>query len=350
MWGQMRFDVYHHKDAPEDKSGKEGNGSHFNRARLFLRRDLSDKVSFEARWHAGKFDRYWVTANDFLGAQGLTFKAGQFYLDFEGRDNLYKTNNWQDDDAFFYDGTIRGVDLAYNRGAFQLELFYNSGFKDGAGENATGVYGDNKGDENYGARIAYNGAKFHASANAFFFNENGLGGLNYKAYYFALGFKPLKGFDLTGAYWMEKDINDDPKAWKVVLDVDQSVLKFTSLRAEYAKLDEGFYVQGAGPMVWSWMSKNAVNKAMVFDTKYFKVEGIQKWGSAGKFQTYERYAQVKADGEKAKELQLGIGFQYTPNLWLGVDYTKCDGLFKNGYVVDPNAEDKVVRFRTILSF
>ena len=57
MWGQMRFDVYHHKDAPEDKSGKEGNGSHFNRARLFLHKDLSDKVSFEARWHAGKFDR-----------------------------------------------------------------------------------------------------------------------------------------------------------------------------------------------------------------------------------------------------------------------------------------------------
>ena len=108
IWGQMRFDYASHKrgedkeaaykfDAAEKNGikalGKSDHGFNFNRARLFLHKDLSDNVSFEARWHKGQFDRYWVTAKDFLGAQGLTFKAGQFYLDFEGRDNLYKTNN-----------------------------------------------------------------------------------------------------------------------------------------------------------------------------------------------------------------------------------------------------------------
>ncbi len=345
VWGQMRFDVYHHDDTGDDKSGAYGNGTHFNRARIFMRKELANGVTWDMRWHNDKIDRYFVTAKDFLGAQGLTFRAGQYALDLEGRDNLYKTNNFQDDDAFFLDTSVRGVMLNYTKGAFEAEMNYFS--QTGAGSN--GVYAANKGDENYVARLAYNGEKFRVSANAWWVNPNGLYADNWKMYYFALGLKLFKGFDLTGAYFMEKDIADDPKAWKVILDVDQSVLKFTSLRAEYAKLDEGFYVQGAGPMVWSWMSKNAVNGQLAFDTKYFKVEALQKWGT-GKFQTYERFAQVKADGDKAKELQLGIGYQYTPNLWFGLDYTKCDGQFSGGYVVDPNAEDKVVRFRTILNF
>ena len=343
IWGQMRFDMFHHKDAPEDKSGWTGNGSSFNRARLFLHKDLSDKVSFEARWHKGQFDRYWMTAKDFLGAQGLTLKIGQFSQDFEGRDNLYKTTNWHDDDSFFWDAAARGVQLNYTRGAFEVEGFYSTG--------AGNVYAANGGQENYGARIAYNGEKFRVSANGFWFNENGLTGMNYKVYYFALGLKLFKGFDLTGAYFMEKDIEDDPKAWKVVLDLDQSLLKFTSLRAEYAKLDKGFYVQGSGPMVWhadmSVNKKGIGGNAMAEDSKFVKIEANQKWGA--KFQTYERWAQFDSN-EKAKELQLGIGYQYTPNLWFGVDYTKCDGLVGANGLVDPNGEDKVVRFRTILNF
>ena len=76
---------------------------------------------------------------------------------------------------------------------------------------------------------------------------------------------------------------------------------------------------------------------------------MQKWGSAGKFQTYERYAHVDQDDNgKAKELQLGVGFQYTPNLWFSVDYIKCDGLLHGGTVYS-DEEDKVIRFRTILN-
>ena len=158
---------------------------------------------------------------------------------------------------------------------------------------------------------------------------------------------------------MMKDDIDDPKAWKVILDVDQSVLKFTSLRGEFAKMDEGFYVQNNGPMTWhsnitgkDGVKSNMAESVLQDDTKFFKVEALQKWGAAGKFQTFERYAQLKQnDFGKAKELQLGIGFQYTPNLWFGVDYIKCDGLFQRtkGYI-DPNKEDKVIRFRTILNF
>jgi hypothetical protein len=339
----MRFDVFHHKDAPEDKSGWGGNGTGMNRGRIFMRKELANGVSWDMRWHNGKIDRYFVTAKDFLGAQGLTFKAGQFALDLEGRDNLYKTNNFQDDDAFFLDTSVRGVQLNYSRGAFEIEGTYWS--NQGAGD--TGVYAKNAGNENYAARIAYNGEKFRLSANAMFVNENYLWGNNWKMYYVALGFKPLKGFDLTGAMFWEKDINDDPKAWKVILDVDQSVLKFTSLRAEFAKFDEGFFVQ-TGPMSWHANAEANSWGTMARDSKYLKVEAMQKWGA--KFQTYERYAHVDQDDNgKAKELQLGVGFQYTPNLWFGVDYIKCDGLLHGGTVYS-DEEDKVIRFRTILNF
>ena len=308
-----------------------------------MRKELGNGVTWDMRWHNDKIDRYFVTAKDFLGAEGLTFKAGQFALDLEGRDNLYKNNNFQDDDAFFLDTSVRGFQLNYTRGAFEIEGNYWS--NQGAG--TIGVYTENKGNENYAARIAYNGEKFKVSANGMWVNENGLYGSNWKMYYFALGLKLIKGIDLTGAYFMEKDIADDPKAWKVVLDVDQSLLKFTSLRFEYAKFDEGFFVQ-TGPMCWHGGIDYNGWSQLAEDTKYMKIEALQKWGSAGKFQTYERWAQVDAN-EKAKELQLGIGYQYTPNLWFGLDYIKCDGQLYGG-TVDPAAEDKVVRFRTILNF
>lgn len=322
-----------------------------NRGRIFMQKELANGVTWDMRWHNDKIDRYFVTAKDFLGLQGLRFRAGQYALDFEGRDNLYKTTNWHDDDSFFMDTSVRGVQLNYTRGAFEIEGNYWS--NQGAGE--TGVYAKNAGNENYAARIAYNGPKFRVSANGMWFNENGLAGDNWKMYYFALGLKLIKGVDLTGAFFMEdfdRPVNDDPKAFKIILDLDQSLLKFTSLRAEYAKFDEGFYVQN-GPMFWhasadynKW--NNDLNKdGFVEDAKYFKVEANQKWGA--KFQTFERYAQIKVD-EKAKELQLGIGYQYTPNLWFGLDYIKCDGKLVGGTHVDPSAEDKIFRFRTILNF
>ena len=358
IWGQMRFDVFSRKDVPQfadgglNTAGWSGRGTGMNRGRIFMQKELANGVTWDMRWHAGKIDRYFVTAKDFLGAQGLTFRAGQYYLDFEGRDNLYKTNNFQDDDSFTLDTSVRGVQLNYSRGGFEAEVNYFS--QTGAGDK--GVYTDNASNENYAARLAYNGEKFRVSANYLSFNgadawDKDLGktifGSNWQLYYFALGLKPFKGIDLTGAYFKYKDLNDeDPKAWKIILDVDQSVLKFTSLRAEFAKMDEGFMLANG---IMCWHANADYNKwgTLAHDTKYFKVEALQKWGA--KFQTYERYAQAKADGDKAKELQLGVGFQYTPNLWFGLDYIKCDGQLFGGAIA-PDAEDKIVRFRTILNF
>ena len=241
-----------------------------------------------------------------------------------------------------------------------MEAFYDTG----AAANGAGPNGANPGKENYGARLAYRGQKISVSANGYWFNEDGLGGMNYKTYFFTLGFKPFRGVDFTGAYYMQdmsstavggRDGDDSPKMWKLVLALDYDLLKFTNLRVEYAQYDDGFYVQNSyGPMMWHANidykgSRNVGGAHMDGDTKWLKVSAIQKWGA--KFSTYERYAQLDQDDNgKAKELQLGIGYQYSPNLWFGFDWTKCEGRWANGSVDTTVDEDKVFRFRTVLNF
>lgn len=402
--GQTRFDFRSDHDKKEigyeyDKDKKidefnykkkNSHGFKFQRTRLTFRKELTEGVSFNARWQNNKFDRWWVEAKDFLGAQGLSYRAGAFYVDWEGPDGLYQNNLYWDDDANFLDGTMRGVEVSYNRGGFEIT---------GLAGDFGGVDADFTNKEVYGARLKFGGEKFFVSANGLFINgattsykAADLPGkdsknyfdttkyfdekdINLKAYWFALGFRPMAGINLTGAYYLEKidawGVNgegknhvdtskweDDPKAWKVILDVDQSVLKFTGLRAEYGQYDEGFFVQnGTGFMAISGSDLNSAGAFMANDTKFFKVSAIQKFGK--KFSLYERYAQYKQDdvkgtaddlvGGKAKEFQIGLSYQYTPNLSFTVDYTKMDGQMKWGGVFK-DAEDKVIRFRTYLSF
>ena len=156
IWGSMYFDYFNRNTSTPyyegtdveadvlskgDKVSKEKvkkHGNNFHRARLQIKRELSDGVSFEARWNGkNRWDRWWVTAKDFLGAQGLQFRAGQFAIDFEGKDGLFANNAYWDDDANFLDGTYRGFELAYNRGAFSMVGFAAS---DSQAGGTDGIY------------------------------------------------------------------------------------------------------------------------------------------------------------------------------------------------------------------
>ena len=379
IWGQTRFDFGSTKHKDDHGVETRGHGFEFHRARLFMHRDLSDKVSFDFRWHGGQFDRWWATAKDFLGAQGLTFRAGAFYVDWEGPDNMYDSNDMWDDDGLFVDGTVRGVNLTYNRGGFTFDALAGSDY-------GNDIYKKTTGDEMYGLRLKYETPKFWLSVNGLHFNGTGKGetvryvdgtvdidgttydkvaekyrgkdnDTNFKVYWASLGFRFFNGVTLNGAFWKE-DIDsigkvtpkdDDPKAYKIVLGIDQSVLKFTNLRAEYGKMDKGFYVyNGSGWMSWGPYNANDATGTIAEDTKFLKISAVQKWGK--KFSTYERYAHMDQDDNgKAKELQFGIGYAYSPNLKFYVDYTKLDGSMSKGKVND-KTEDKVIRFRTVLNF
>ncbi|MDY2648962.1 MAG: S-layer homology domain-containing protein [Pyramidobacter porci] len=335
--GQMRFD-YNAWDNDGAATGAGADGFTMNRGRLFLHRDLSDGVSFDARWHNDRFDRWWVTAKDFMGLEGLTMRGGQFYLDWEDEDGLY-----DDNDAFNMDATYRGFDLKYNRGMFTVEGFAAS--NQGAG--AQGVYTPNASDEYYGARLKFDfSEKFWLSLNGLWYNVDTV---NYKTYWAGLGFSFMDGLELKGAYYME-DIDgaaiDDPKAFKVILDVSQDVLKFTSLWVEYAKLDEGFYIDRS-PWSFSdvlWPGDISVGVTLPDDVDVLFVKAKQKWND--KWSTIERYVKYDIDSFwDAKEWSVAIGYQYSPNLYFELAYADMDGSF-----LAPDYDNNQIRFRTLLNF
>ena len=333
--GQMRFD-YNAWDNDGAATGAGADGFTMNRARLFLHRDQSDGVSFDARWHRGNFDRWWVTAKDFMGLEGLTMRGGQFYLDWEDEDGLY-----DDNDAFNMDANYRGFDLKYNRGMFTVEGF-------AASNQGGNIYADNASDEYYGARLKFDfSEKFWLSLNGLWYNVGD--NANYKTYWAGLGFSFMDGLELKGAYYME-DIDgaaiDDPKAWKAILDVSQDVLKFTSLWVEYAQFDQGFYIDRS-PWSFSdvlWPGDISAGVTLPDDADVLFVKAKQKWND--KWSTIERYVKYDIDNFwDAKEWSVAIGYQYSPNLYFELAYADMDGSF-----FDPNYDNNQIRFRTLLNF
>ncbi len=336
--GQFRMDYNAwDEDKPAPGGDTDDDGFDLNRFRLFLHKDMSDGVSFDARYNGGQFDRAWVTARDFFGMEGLTARIGQFYIDWDDEDG------WNDNSSMFQDAHYRGVDLKYSSGMFTVEGF--------AASNRKGdVYTPNASDEYYGARLHFDfNEKLWLSINGLW---NNVGDVNGNAYWASLGFKFMDGLELRGAYYMEDlDVKapeiDDPKAWRVALNVDQDVLKFTSLWVEYAKLDKG-YVLVNNP--WAWDDEVWPNKfkgqALKDDVDVLFVKAEQKWND--KWSSFERYTKYDANKD-AKEWAVGVGYQYSPNLSFELAYADYDGRFDTtGKVVD--YDNNQIRFRTYLTF
>ena len=337
--GQMRFD-YNAWDNDGAATGAGADGFTMNRARLFLHKDLTDGITFDARYHAGRFDRWWLTAKDFMGLEGLTMRGGQFYLDWEDEDGLYDDGLYDDNDAFNMDANYRGFDLKYNRGMFTVEGF-------AASNQGGSIYDPNASDEYYGARLKFDfSEKFWLSLIGLWYNVDNT---NYKTYWAGLGFSFMDGLELKGAYYME-DIDgaaiDDPKAWKAILDVSQDVLKFTSLWVEYAQFDQGFYIDRS-PWSFSdvlWPGDISAGVTLPDDADVLFVKAKQKWND--KWSTIERYVKYDIDNFwDAKEWSVAIGYQYSPNLYFELAYADMDGSF-----FDPNYDNNQIRFRTLLNF
>ena len=358
--GQMRFD-YRAYDEPTDEGGNGDNGFQMNRGRLFLHRDLPQGVSFDARWHSDSFDRFWVTAKDFMGVDGLTLKAGQFNLNWESDDGLYIDN-----DSWLMDLQYRGFGLQYDNGAFLVEGFVASNAVTGG----TSVYTSNTGNEYYGARMKYRFSdKGFIGLNAIWTNDDdsvtnsdgdSTDGTNYASYWVSLGYNILDGLELKGAYYVQ-DIEDDtaavtasgedsPNAFKIILDIDQSVLKFTSLWAEYANIDAGFILEqdpyGYDDKVWPNDLKN-YQKLTAEDTDILFLYAKQQWNS--KWSTFLRYTNYDGDTDDATEWGGGIGYQYSPNLYFELGYMDMDGRFEDG-AIDSDYDNQLIRFRTLFNF
>lgn len=346
IYGQMRFDL-NLWDVEMDTSDESANGFNMDRARIYLHKDLAQKVTFDARWNSDNVDRFYLQARDFLGIKGFTFKAGQFFLDWEAADDTYIDN-----DAYAMDTTYRGIQLTKSLTGLGTVTAFAASMR---GSGTYGVYTDNPSDEVYGFRGKFNfNEKLWMSINGLVTNR---GDNNYKHYWMSAGWRFMKGAELKGTFYMEDIADDtvvstlsgrkvdDPQSWKAILQLDQNLLGFTGLWLEYAQIDEG-YILDHNPWAFSdveWPSSSYTWK-VTSDTEVYFARAEQKWSK--RWSTFERYTEYNPDEMKSyDEWTLAVVFRYTPQLSFELAYDDQNGRRNNS-----SYENKQIRLRTFFQF
>jgi hypothetical protein len=189
--------------------------------------------------------------------------------------------------------------------------------------------------------------------------------------YIANGSLPLLG----GWNYDRNYVDDSFNAWKLILKLEQDLLKFTDLQIEYAQIDNGFAMgtidnnpyDSVGNNILMNMPVRHQNPAATnffINTNTTKVIGVkanQKWGES-RWDSWLRYYHADYDTAGLDDVQnfgLGIGYQLNPavHFELAVDYIDFGDVVAldaagarmhnlNSYT----DEDIVVRFQTKVSF
>ena len=398
IWGQVRLDQRFRTDDKSDKFAENYASDALNRYRIFLSKQVDDKTTFTTRMGGkdNKFQLYWFDTKDFL-FNGLTLSMGKFNYDWDADDGM---NGGLQADSIVGDpdGNFVGTRLAYKVGGVDLTALYGSTELGTVGNNIIYGYKYNKetkkydipaylqGDpgkmDTYGLRAGFNIGRVNLSLNWLHYDNDEAKIAHFSKfdhYWVNLGLGLFNGVKLKGAYHMEKYdvdnnvkdmikslkdskvayLDDDPKAWRVILDIDQSALKFTSLWVEYAKYDGGFMVEhgnafnslGTG---FSGAFDPDLAYVMGSDTKVLNIEAQQKWNS--KFTTYEIFRKTEADdhvaikynADEVKYWSFGIKYQYSPALQFDLSYN--DSKWSNMDSTKEDQKNKGIRFRTVLSF
>ena len=377
--GNMNFDIenYGDRDAPEAE-----NGIQFDEARLYFERWFGDPdapMHFVARldntntWDA--WELFYVEIPFFFGS---TLTAGRFEWDmasayYVGGDtdpsgaggfpalDSYLTDREvtglglqkqfglgavtayvaHPDDLFTYDYTETDGE-AGEFGAWELFLMAQLQFTEQFGFDIGGqaFLGDNAEWRDAAQGMSFDNLWTIFAGLRFDFNESiGLKGI----YYHQQMNGDVWRTGASGAYgWHDAD-HDNANAWKVVVDVKQDLLKFTSLWLEYGQMDRGFFVPAgltAGAVFAAAELDN--DTTMEDDLKYWRAVLGQEWNE--KWSSHLFYFGYDFDRyDDLKEWGLGVTYQYDPSVAFGLNFVKVDWDGDRG-------DDHVVRFRTQVTF
>jgi len=140
-------------------------------------------------------------------------------------------------------------------------------------------------------------------------------------------------------YWGSFGVTDRPDggvAWRVAIDVNQDILNFTSLYAEYMHLDHGFFALGGieNNMLLSeadYESASIFGNVANYDLSMWKIGANQQWND--KLSTWLFYADINgsaSDGYSTQDAGLrqygaGIEYVYSSNVIFGLNYLKWEG-------------------------
>jgi hypothetical protein len=324
--------------------------------RIYLSKRINETTSFTAR--LGKdgvgghsdtdpgvtWQYYYITTK--LGYD-ITLTAGRFQPDWEGELGLYN-----DDDAWMGDVRHQGFEFRKDFGVANFSLLFER-----LNDDSTGGYAGYPAQSQWASAINEEWYRIAFNLNADFNEKFSAGLLGYfdladndsdddvttiGAY---LKFRFHPSVEFKGLYYYqdaEDIVGDKSSAWKVVLDIDQDLLKFTSLWIEYAQIEDSFLFDtglNAG-------YKNFDAHPGYFygdDSKVILVKAKQQWNDT--WDSWVRYNWVdydRANEEDFNQIGVGIGYRLNPavRFELGYDYAE----YRN------DTDDSLIRFATIVSF
>lgn len=398
MSGEFRFDA---KFGGNSYTGSEGNwygddmtmvGKNefdLNRYRFFIKKRINETTNFTLRLggngsNSGNktvvWERYYITTKL---PYDITLTVGKQLIDWEGDLGLYADN-----DAWLGDWAFNQIGFQKNWGMANLKLVF--GRNNDSGATATATAGNKFGFPVGGplpeqfliaANIDANFTeKFRAGFLAYYLftdkeviintatnAETDTDLLTLGAY---MGFAFTPSIELKALYYMQdlgatiaQGNDDSPAAWKVMLDVKQEALKYTSLWLEYGQIDNTFVannrLNSAGltsntnPYAWIGAEPLYNQPFNNNSTTVMLVRAEQKWND--KWSSYLRYFMADFDTaglDDATNWTVGIGYQLNPNVGFelaydNIDYGNAVGQALAGY---RTGDDHLVRFRTYVTF
>lgn len=329
---------------------------------------VDDKVSFTARL------RRTPTGGGGMEWSDQYIKV-KFPWDFTGTFGRSHAFLWEDglyeglltDESWFLDTRIVGMMFDKPFGMGQLSFFWAHEEDDGTPATQTSA---SKEATFYGARVRFNfNEQFNLGLHAVVrdYETNDLNGnlSKFAAFWADFGFYFTPDVALKGMWAFNKYdvvnpaiLDDSPNAYKLVLDVNQNALKFTSLWIEYAKLDN-FFATHNNALRYTEQANGDDSNGPAFgmddptrtgEMKYWMIAARQKWND--RFSTFFRYLDVSYDAGSMsggtanidhKNWLFGMSYNYTPALQFQLLYDAID--FDN-----TRPDDHMIRFRTTVSF
>ena len=400
LHGTFRFDArFADSDNGVYAYNRYGERNQFDKEqfRLFLTKQLSDTTYFYAQYRTGGDSaggpdgmgdlQYMRWSHMFINTVlpwDMNLRVGRFVVDFESDYGLYSDN-----DAMFGDFRVDGFMLSKQWNTFKATAIVgrNNNFGTGAaletdkGEamtyaldlnwqpseafmlGATGYWidddsaADGAGDQsiaNYGIYAKYDFTPAIGLKDIYYFQD-----LGDDVELYGHSWEDSYGVEHTNANRRAKDGDDSPTAWKAILDIDQDLLKFTSLWVEYSQQDNSFialedrYSIGGG--CDDFVGRNMAFADLDGTSEWWFVKATQQWND--KWSSFVRFVNVDFDSanlDDATEWGVGIGYQYTPAIYFELAYAQVDhGDNTRGNVTYGdlyNGTESVIRFRTTVNF
>lgn len=364
IWGEFRFDAKFGNENPSLYTRNGKNDFHIDRARLWLRKTVDDKVTFTARFgmntEYNAFD--WTQSDNVVldlawvdialpGNWGM--KAGKWQIDWSAADQTYTDN-----DSLFSNRIVKGFYFSRPWGSGDVAAYV------AREDNRFGFAGNDEVLE-YGvrAKIHFSESVF-ASANYIMRKYDGIPtaadfdqsvlwgtlgatftpGIEGRFSYYAQSL----GRDVTAVGWLARDEN--PNALHLSIAADQSKLGFTSLRIEYLKPDDNFRAWTDGP--YDLFGARVTGTELGRYDHILFIGAEQKWSD--QWTTFERFVKGKArwnslladvPSDDTTNWSLGVRYRYTPSLAFELAYDKIE----NSQAIR-NSDDHLLRFRTHVTF